>query len=395
MDSEAKKDFDEFITMLGLGKPLTNLPDPAEKLFNRFEEVFITATDVVRKVHAPKLPPVHFNFIEHPGLNAFAFKYKNKYFITISGMAQQILFVTFLRLMAEPTFLPHIGDVSKEIHGLPKYKGLQAGETLVVPDNTPIEPQDPQRKRYAQMLGNAALYYLFFHELTHIRNGHVDWVRARRGLSFISEEASFMTAVPAGTTTSPLTDMELQAIEMDADSIALNHLIGLVLETAMTKGFEKNWGQIAVPSNSITLPDSYWGNAPWRDAVLMILVAICTVTHYWGWFPKDHNKWTSLHKGDHPENWLRATMAGATLLEIIRKHETKEGLNGFTNLTTEALSATISGFISISDIKISKESAKALLDAQKQSNDHVAKILSTWKQIRPEILPYAFGGLAP
>jgi len=161
----------------------------------------------VRSNH-PRLPPIYFDFIAANEVNACAFAHKGWHFIGVTAGAVLGMRLLFGRMLSDRRILPEIGDPRNDVEhprlGQPVLPALL--EASLKNGTTP--PRDPVRLDYCEFLSVAAFAVLLFHELTHIRNGHVDY-RARRA-PFLAELGN----APVG----PDEAITLQAMENDADT---------------------------------------------------------------------------------------------------------------------------------------------------------------------------------
>jgi hypothetical protein len=73
----------------------------------------------------------------------------------------------------------------------------------------PISPVDSMRQAYAEHLLGEFAMFIVGHEIAHITRGHVDYVKSKRGKSFISELE--WHGIDKDTA------LERQALEFDAD----------------------------------------------------------------------------------------------------------------------------------------------------------------------------------
>jgi hypothetical protein len=76
----------------------------------------------------PDLPPIYFDFIDTWKFNAIAFQRDGRYFIGVTRGALATLGVLFDRMLADPQFLPSIGDPNEEGADLPLLPNLGPGQ---------------------------------------------------------------------------------------------------------------------------------------------------------------------------------------------------------------------------------------------------------------------------
>ncbi|MBT1699273.1 hypothetical protein KK083_20415 [Fulvivirgaceae bacterium PWU4] len=164
-----------------------------------------------------------------PDFDAFAFKYAGNYFINISDGTNHILHELYNRLLSNPTILPQLGDISKEVAVDNPIKGyFLNAQTMIEEANRRggmYWPQDEVRRGYATFLTNLALNWIFEHELAHITNGHVDYEIANHGVYRIQENGT------VGLQSQHLLDR--QTMEMDADGMAFGNCCGVLIRATM------------------------------------------------------------------------------------------------------------------------------------------------------------------
>lgn len=166
----------------------------------------------------PELPPIHFDLIDNLQFNAVAFPSEGRYFIGIHRGAVSSLAVLFDRMLADPEVLPFIGDPREETADLPLLPdiGLDFEKSFATVPAFP-GPQNPARQATARRLWELALDFLTVHEITHIANGHVDYLRNYQGISAIEEADK-----SAWASSSSEYKLTRQTMEMDADAMAVH-----------------------------------------------------------------------------------------------------------------------------------------------------------------------------
>jgi hypothetical protein len=172
----------------------------------------------------PKLPPIHFDFVATDEVNAWAFLHKGQHCIGVTAAAVLGMSFLFQRMLSDRRILRGIGDPTKCVEhpplGLPLLPAI-ARDTAV---KGPPPPPDFPRQWYYNFIVRLAFNFLFYHELGHILNGHVDWAVNRKHAPLVAE----LGWAPGSVEES----IEMQALEMDADSFALAQAIGATGEWA-------------------------------------------------------------------------------------------------------------------------------------------------------------------
>jgi hypothetical protein len=126
----------------------------------------------------PRLPPIHFDYVNSPFLNAYAFKRDCHYFIGFTLGAFVILRLLFMRMLADPNAMLSIGAPHQETKDLPHIDSLisDMGNTMKLPSTGQLvvgAPQDPARLQFAVSCFEIAFSFLIRHEITHILHGHL------------------------------------------------------------------------------------------------------------------------------------------------------------------------------------------------------------------------------
>ncbi|MDH4162533.1 MAG: hypothetical protein OEW15_07565 [Nitrospirota bacterium] len=125
----------------------------------------------------PRLPAIHFDYVNNNSLNAYAFKWGGDYFIGITWGAFTILRLLFMRMLADKNALLTIGDPNREGNNLlPLDKMITIGPSVQLPSTGRLvvgAPQDPTRLQFAVTAFETAFSFLIRHEITHILHGHL------------------------------------------------------------------------------------------------------------------------------------------------------------------------------------------------------------------------------
>ncbi len=160
----------------------------------------------------------YFGYLDNEALNAMATRDEIA-LIGINHGAVINITVFFFLLLSHPDTFPSVGDPERET---PWAKSLSRCDWRQPLDNIvaaidykqgppPDWPIDPRRKAFAAYLATFALDFLFFHEMGHIVNRHIEYDR-ERGSRVIHE------AVSKSSRSNALDD---RALELNADSFAV------------------------------------------------------------------------------------------------------------------------------------------------------------------------------
>lgn len=182
---------------------------------NRF--FLMQARYIVDSIHSTigKSPRPYVGLIDNLGFNAKALQSGDKFFIGIYKGTLEVLADVYFELMANKYALQDIGNSSKEAtHGkidlMELYSIRQRSADQV---NLPA-PVDTIRRMYAMNLLYLANEYLVMHEYGHILHGHCGYFNSLTRIPFAESIDK--------KDVDPLTALDHQTLEMDADSYATN-----------------------------------------------------------------------------------------------------------------------------------------------------------------------------
>ena len=123
------------------------------------------------------MPDIEVNFIDGEYLSAHAAIHEGKYYIAIEKGALNIMRDVFMRMLANPTIFPLLGDVSKEIE-VDKIDTAQVESHLKfqLRDIDTLFPKNGKRALVSFQMLHAAMSQLFLHEIAHLIRGHYKWL---------------------------------------------------------------------------------------------------------------------------------------------------------------------------------------------------------------------------
>jgi hypothetical protein len=180
-----------------------------QSIFSRFDSHITTAR---ARFYTDAARPIQYAIINNLKVNAFAYATGRESpiqfdFVGINLGSILLLFEYFHRILSNPKNLPDIGDPSKEDPSLPTLTHVSP-ESLF-DDMMRHRPKCPVRARLAGEISEIAIDFLFLHELTHIQNGHLEYLRYHRNRNHLSEAFE--------STETAEDKLILQTLEWDAD----------------------------------------------------------------------------------------------------------------------------------------------------------------------------------
>lgn len=220
--------FDEFTSADAYLGPRMDIDKVSGWLRNRLNAAASYARPLIRgaAAAAPKMPAIHFDWIENDDINACAFAHRGKYFIGVSAGSAVYLHSLFSRMLSSPRVLPKVGDISKEVDTRVPPLAIQLGRgELRTSGFIPVIPKDPNRQFHYEYLNSLSMGFLASHEITHLIHGHIAYSEERLGHRHITERG-WKKGEPEPALTS-------QTLEMDADMGAAVAQVGTVMSRVM------------------------------------------------------------------------------------------------------------------------------------------------------------------
>jgi hypothetical protein len=316
-----------------------------------------------------KLPPIHFDFVNGAGVNAFATRFNGEYCIAINSGVILVLSLLYGHAFADRKFLPHVGDLDQEAPNPPRLSFLVADALEMIQAGAlPVLPLGEVRMGYFRHFVETAFDFLVSHEFAHIANGHVDYLAANQGLPCLAEFG--------GDGVSDSVKLTRQTLEMDADSSAVGDGVGTVLRKI---------------SNIASIP------APWdqfyrdpSEALLNWYIAIFSLFRLFG---DSHFTSDALKKSWYPPVRMRQFMAGVTAREhvLCKRPDLEESFCAHVGKAVEIVEHL---FVRVFSSSLSVGGLQDVL-----SDDgfkHMDALRNHWSEkVRAEVLPFAYTQLAP
>jgi hypothetical protein len=143
-------------------------------------------------------------------VNARSFICADEMFICINHGAIMKIYDFYYKMWTSTLLFPNIGKCEQ-------IDTLIMGEPSVGANGVRYQtnPLDGERQKYAEFMANIAVCFIILHEIGHLYNGHISYLKDRRGLSFLN-------MLPQNSVDY---DLEKCVLELDADSTAIRLLI--------------------------------------------------------------------------------------------------------------------------------------------------------------------------
>jgi hypothetical protein len=136
--------FHEAMQSHGGRLPWELLP-PTAKALPAIHQIADSLISRAYQVH-PRLPPIHFDFINSNQINGVACKQNGEYFIGLTGGTVTLLQLVMHRMLADPTLFLNVGDPTKEAPNAPHVKSFTPdAKTLHEADTIVSIPKDEVR----------------------------------------------------------------------------------------------------------------------------------------------------------------------------------------------------------------------------------------------------------
>jgi hypothetical protein len=302
--------------------------------------------------------PVHFDYVENMGMNAFAFESGGHDFVGLYAGTIITIYRFFASLLAYPRLLMSIGNPLTEVEWISHTDDPKLIVSRI--------PKDQARRSFAHLLATLAIDFLFAHEIGHLMNGHVKLIGKSKGSTFLAEFDS--------TRKTSEEYLMRQALEMDADSFA----VGQGVTTALGR---------ASKLDSIGPPDwRQWYSTP-RQALFAWTLAIYGLFRL---FFRGEVNLSDLEIAIHPPPNIRLVIALGTMEEILIKRGLEELRAQLEPIFTEVMKTVETGHALITATPLDPSCARQISDPR--VGKHIEKIFSSWKILRPELLPLNRGG---
>jgi hypothetical protein len=203
---------------------------PAEAKRN-YKDLSLRAEDLITSARSAVsgLPPIHFGFVLHSEVNAFATREQGHYFIGVHTGMVFLLRLLIGRMLSDASLFPGIGSPSEERADLPVIRFYVPHADQMWSSEELALPRNEVRRHYAHFIMDRALMFFVGHEIAHISQGHVDYWQQEYGRSVYSEGSD------ESLTEAML--IERQCLELDADRRSVMTSVNSIRDTQSSAGF--------------------------------------------------------------------------------------------------------------------------------------------------------------
>jgi hypothetical protein len=274
--------------------------------------------------------------------------------------------------LSNPTILPSVGTIDRD--GTPlKFPGpITAIRTA--PHLWEFERlQDSDREATAFSVALGAAMFLAFHELTHVRNAHVDIVKEKLGQTALEEIT--------GPELDEFKALTRQTLEWDADLIAAQEL----LQSALTPEIDTR-----------TQPYGWKLNISSEEMKLRLEKVAMAITVVHGLMVGTYNIDENFHQKNHPPLWFRAMYCRSQIIEQFRLRNVEGDLGEISSWIADCFNRADNAIVYILGIEQkprSKEDYERDLALYEKAAE---KYTSEWKSLWPRMdVRKRAGTLAP
>lgn len=368
--------FDKYLIAKGGVLDLRIQPSPFRELLTshkeKVEKYIISARK--HKENLKEVPPIYFEHIHNPNLNAFAaIGLKDEYLVGINTGTLIILYDLFHRILSYNNLLTQIGNPNKELYKEPTLRNYYLDANLMIvcgdldyTDLKFLSPKDETRNLYADLLYEIAIDFLIAHEVNHISNGHLFYFKTKYSKRALSENSDNLSEAEISIK---------QVFEMDADTVSGSIIIS---------------NQIKRHLKTQTTPEmflQFYTNI--KDVSFNYLYSILTLFRIMAESPFYGN--LPINSYEHPFPRVRANYMISNFFGYVNKYFPEFSKQVPIDYLTEIFLEVERTYITITgnkpDItKIQKE----LKEGVKFSNE----LLDKWQLIKPEMNPYSYVKLA-
>jgi hypothetical protein len=135
-----------------------------------YEDLSFCAQDLITSTRSAvsSLPPIHFGFVVHPEVNAFATREQGSYFIGVHTGMVYLLRLLICRMLSDTSLFPWIGIPSEERADLPLITFYVPHADQMWSIEELATPRNEVRRQYAHYITDRARMFFVGHEIAHI-----------------------------------------------------------------------------------------------------------------------------------------------------------------------------------------------------------------------------------
>lgn len=261
---------------------------------------------------------LEFGLIDDPTINAGAYAFDTADVITVNTGVFGILRETARAMASQKVFKRHNHrSLAGKIVSKASVTDVRIGR---VP---PLDAFGTKRPtKLATDIYNAAVLFVLLHEFAHINNGHCEYVKLRGKAQFIAE-------LPA--IGSMHGSLERETIEWDADSWAIQQLLGWALEPVVTHHDGRSAWKI--PSKNHLGSEDY--------ALTVVLAAVCMIGFY---FSDRSGPYDASEFGTHPHPRIRLLACSGSIAHTYAFRTGREFDPRINEYTANSLKAWMNTF---------------------------------------------------
>lgn len=281
----------------------------------------------------------------------------------------------FSRILAHPQTFPEVGSPEKE-NSINKEIPFLSPDVFKDKFST-IYPNCPIRGLFAFLLAQMALDFLFFHEITHLRFGHLEYLKNELSFDFWSEAF--------GSTLETRRNKILQTLEWDADcgAIVLT-LINAFHTRSLTSQIPLNQPH----SDAIeTMRKAFESPESTVKLVAYSAYILFRIFDKPEWNPKYHDELS------HPFQPLRMFNVLGILNQIFidRGHEYQYTSEEFLSISDQIM---LDAEIACGLIRGDSPDPRAIMSvmASRERSSYFSGLSDIWNEIKPELEKYKRGG---
>ncbi|MDH5648488.1 MAG: hypothetical protein OEY67_02430 [Gammaproteobacteria bacterium] len=349
------------------------------EIFETITSIFNSYTTFTEKeLYKDKPRKIVYGILNGSTLNALAYASPSSDetpfdFIGINVGTIFTLLDVFGRILSHPDNFPEIGNASLEDAKRAYVPYLSTD--IISSHNSLCFPNCPVRSIYSSNLATTALTFLFFHEITHLRNGHLEFIKENTSYIFWQEALS--------SNHKEVDPLILQTLEMDADCGAVLATLNKAFNLMKQASFPKKQVE---PGMLDALKNSHGDG---EAATKTVVFSIYTMFRLF-----DLSDWDILnqHKYSHPQPPIRMSWIASTICTIF--HQRPAYNYAAEKFIKDASNTIIEAEQACGKIKNMAPDTRGILSVF-TTNLHVEyseRLNEIWRTIRPQLEIHKRGG---